>query len=89
MNVEEIVCIGLLLLVFLIVVVLGRVFDSSPYTPEIKKQELLDKTNIINEDNVCPRCKQKYNGIPNSDYNDKNITIYTCDNCGAKWRGVK
>ena len=60
MNVEEIVCIGLLLLVFLVVVVLGRVFDSSPYTPEIKKQELLDKTNLINEDNVCPRCKQKY-----------------------------
>ena len=89
MSIEEIICIGLLLLVFLVVVVLGDVFDSSPYIPEIKKQELLGETNLINEDNVCPRCKQKYNGIPNSDYNDRNITIYTCDNCGAKWRGVK
>lgn len=89
MSIEEIVCIGLLLLVFLVIVVLGEVFDSSPYIPKIEKQELLDKTNLINEGNVCPVCKQKYNGIPNSDYNDKNITIYTCDNCGAKWREVK
>ena len=47
MSIEEIICIGLLLLVFLVVVVLGRVFDSSPYTPEIKKQELLDKTRTM------------------------------------------